>query len=91
MFPADFKYRIIPMPADHAASSIIKHFEPTATFIHQTLKAGEKTLIHSFDTLQEAAALAIAYLIKFEQKSCSEALQIIRLRFKLQLGPSLLF
>lgn len=79
MFPKHIEYTNLPL-RDTSDEDIYKYFDTVAELIHNTLEGDGSILVHCRCGVSRSVTLVCAYLIRYQNMSCAEAIRTIQMR-----------
>ncbi|KAL4439104.1 hypothetical protein ABPG74_008879 [Tetrahymena malaccensis] len=71
------EYKIIRIK-DSKNENIINYFEESNEFIHKAISNNQNVLVHCFAGISRSTSLVLAYLMKYQNKTLDEALNITK-------------
>ncbi|KAL4489447.1 hypothetical protein ABPG72_002743 [Tetrahymena utriculariae] len=71
------EYKIIRIK-DSKNENIINYFEESNEFIHKAISNNQNVLVHCFAGVSRSTSLVLAYLMKYQNKTLDEALNITK-------------
>ena len=78
-FPEDFEYLRLDLD-DHHTSDILPHLSIATDFIHSALKSDNTVLFHCAMGISRSPSIVIAYLLRYEHLSYSDAFNFVQKR-----------
>ncbi|EAS02295.1 tyrosine phosphatase (macronuclear) [Tetrahymena thermophila SB210] len=71
------EYKIIRIK-DSKNENIINYFEESNEFMHKAISSNQNVLVHCFAGVSRSTSLVLAYLMKYQNKTLDEALNITK-------------